>query len=247
MFTASSDTVLSMVPDVARSVHRQHDLAAAPANGGTPASVGIFRLSVPPQPEPVIALAKAQGLPDRLVGGFEIESLGVEFSPGPATHCLVFVMRGIVPRFEEVEISRCPTYVLRRAGSFAADATRIFDPGFRGDATQHHLVSPTVAKVVSVEKFEVVIAGSNHSLQMILSNNLFFLKNGFERMNVQGRRMTPSYFCLPLVLCDNQLKVILVVAADAVFAIEANGKSVTTDAGIAVRKDTATTVGTRLP
>jgi hypothetical protein len=104
-----------------------------------------------------------------------------------------------------------------------------------------------VAKVVSVEKFEVVIAGSNHSLQMILSNNLFFLKNGFERMNVQGRRMTPSYFCLPLVLCDNQLKVILVVAADAVFAIEANGKSVTTDAGIAVRKDTATTVGTRLP
>ena len=108
-------------------------------------------------PKPVPAPSDPQGLRDRLVGGFEIEALRVEFPSGPATHCLVFVVRGIEPDFEEIEVTSRSADVLGRARSAAGDASGIFYPGQRGDAVHDHSVAPVVAEIIFVMDREAVV------------------------------------------------------------------------------------------
>ena len=91
-------------------------MGAALAGDGKALPVLIWPPSRPLMPKPVPAPSDAQGLRDRLVGGFEIEALRVEFPSRPATHCLVFVVRGIEPGFEEAEVSRRSADVLGEIG-----------------------------------------------------------------------------------------------------------------------------------
>ena len=108
-------------------------------------------------PEPVTAPSDAHGLRDHLVGGIEIKAFRVELPSGPATHCLMLVVRGIEPGFEETEISRWSADVFGRSRSAAADASGIFYPGLRGDVAHHHSVAPAVAEIIFVEDLEAVV------------------------------------------------------------------------------------------
>jgi hypothetical protein len=87
---------------------------------------------------------------DRAVGGGDVEACGIEITTGPSLVVVVFLVRGVRGRFEEVGVSPRSTDILRRAGVLAS---RTKHRGFGVDNVaipNGGDVVPVIAEVINV-------------------------------------------------------------------------------------------------
>ncbi|MGF6596604.1 hypothetical protein P3T23_001315 [Paraburkholderia sp. GAS448] len=88
-----------------------------------------------------------------MIDGVEIKGVGIETANAPLEHLLMFLMRGIVDRFEELEVSRATSNVFRWT-CISAGQTQ-WQAQFRirrQDLFDLHAMLPVVAVVIDVGK-----------------------------------------------------------------------------------------------